>query len=69
MPLRLLPVFALTLASALVASCSKQAEAPSPAAAPAAPAASTQAAQSGGQTTNFEDNTQTQAPAPAAPTG
>lgn len=63
-----LPVFALTLAAALVASCSKQAEAPAPAATEA-PAASTQPAQSAGQTTNFEDNTQTQAPAPpAAPT-
>jgi hypothetical protein len=64
MPSRLLPVLALTLASALVASCSKQGT-PPPTAAPAAPAASTQPAQSGGQTTNFEDNTQTQAPQPA----
>jgi hypothetical protein len=69
MPLRLLPVLALTLASALVASCSKQAETPPAAAAPAAPAASTQPSQTGGQTTNFEENTQTQAPAAApAPT-
>jgi len=65
MPLRSLPVFALALAGVLMASCAKQ-EAAAPAAAPAAPAAASQPAQSGGQTTNFEDNTQTQAPAPPA---
>jgi hypothetical protein len=69
MSLRLLRVLALTLAGALAASCSKQAEAPPATAAPAASAASAQPAQTGGQTTNFEDNTQTQAPAAApAPT-
>lgn len=70
MQLRSLPVFTLALAGILVASCSKQPEttaAPAPAAAPAA--ATAQPAQSAGQTTNFEDNTQTQAPPPpAAPT-
>jgi hypothetical protein len=69
MQVRLLPVFALSLVGALIASCAKQAEAPPPAAAPAAsaPAAAAQPAQSAGQTTNFEDQTQTQAPPPPAP--
>lgn len=67
---RLLPVFALTLGSVLVVSCSKQEPAPPPAAAATAPKAAEQAAgPSGGQTTNFESNTQTQAPVPAPPSG
>ena len=70
MQLRSLPVLTLALAGVLIASCAKQPEAAPPASSGAAPAAATaQPAQSGGQTTNFEDNTQTQAPAPApAPT-
>ncbi len=65
--MRSLPVYALALVGVLMASCAKQ-EAAAPAAAPtAAPASAAQPAQSGGQTTNFEDNTQTQAPAPGAP--
>ncbi len=70
MQLRSLPVFTPALAAVLLASCGKQAQTP-PAAAPAAAPAATaaQPSQSGGQPTNFEDNTQTQAPAPPpAPT-
>jgi len=64
---RLLPVFALTLASVLVVSCSKQEPAPPPAATTAPKPAEQPAAQAGGQTTNFESNTQSQAPAAETP--
>ncbi len=65
MPLRVTPVLALTLGSVLMVSCAKQSEAPPPAPAPTAAAQS--AGPTGGQTTNFESSTQTQAPAAPVP--
>jgi hypothetical protein len=64
MPLRVMPVFALALGSVLMASCAKQPAAPPP---PAPAAAAQPAGPTGGQSTNFEDSTQTQAPAAPTP--